>query len=109
MKSRTLIGTTLVAVLSVATLAPAAETARGVVFEDLNSDGRYQDSEPGVPGVAVSNGVVVVGTDADGRYRIAIEQGDTLFITKPSGWAVPSSPEELPPDPSAAHAAPRRI
>ena len=104
-----LIGTIFLALSSMATLAPAAEMARGVVFEDLNSDGRYQDAEPGVPGVAVSNGIDVVDTDADGVYRIAIEKGDTLFITKPSGWAVPSSPEELPPDPSAAHAAPRRI
>jgi len=96
MNSRGLTGMVLVALLSVATLVPAAETARGVVFEDLNGDGRYQDSEPGVPGVAVSNGMDVVATDADGRYRIAIDQGDTLFITKPSGWAVPSSPEELP-------------
>jgi 3',5'-cyclic AMP phosphodiesterase CpdA len=86
----------VIALSSMATLAPAAEMARGVVFEDLNSDGRYQDAEPGVPGVAVSNGINVVDTDADGVYRIAIEQGDTLFITKPSGWAVPSSPEELP-------------
>jgi hypothetical protein len=73
-----------------------AETARGVVYEDLNSDGLYQDTEPGVPGVTVSNGFDVTDTDADGRYRIAIEEGDTLFITKPSGWAVPSSLEKLP-------------
>jgi hypothetical protein len=86
----------VVALVSVATLAPAAETARGIVFEDLNGDGVYQDSEPGVPGVAVSNGADVVDTDADGLYRIAIEEGDTLFITKPGGWAVPTSPEELP-------------
>jgi len=86
----------LLALLFIATPVPAAETARGVVYEDLNSDGRYQDSEPGVPGVVVSNGFDVVDTDVDGRYRIAIEQGDTLFITKPGGWAVPSSPEELP-------------
>ena len=91
-----LIGTVLLALLFIATPVPAAETARGVVYEDLNSDGRYQDSEPGVPGVTVSNGFYVVDTDADGRYRIAIDQGDTLFITKPGGWTVPSSPEELP-------------
>jgi hypothetical protein len=82
--------------LSIALLVPAAETARGVVYEDLNNDGQHQDSEPGVPAVLVSNGFDVVETGADGRYRIAIEVGDTLFITKPGGWAVPSSPEELP-------------
>ena len=96
MSSRVVFEIVLVASIFVAAVVPAAETARGVVFEDLNSDGRYQDSEPGVAGVAVSNGIDVVDTDADGRYRIAIDQGDTLFITKPSGWAVPSSPEQLP-------------
>jgi len=96
MKSRALIGTMLIALCSIAMMVPAAETARGVVFDDLNGDGRYQDTEPGVPGVTVSNGLNVVDTDADGTYRIAIEEGDTLFITKPSGWAVPTSSEELP-------------
>ena len=96
MKARALIGTTLVALSSMATLVPAAEMARGVVFEDLNADGTFQESEPGVAGVAVSNGKEVVGTDADGRYRIVVEPGDTLFLTKPSGWAVPLSSEELP-------------
>ncbi len=96
MNSRALIATMLIVLCSMAMMVPAAEMARGVVFEDLNNDGRYQDSEPGVPGVAVSNGIDVVGTDDDGRYRIAIEEGDTLFLTKPSGWAVPLSAEELP-------------
>ena len=96
MNPRTLSGMVLVALLSIAMFAPAAETARGTVYEDLNGDGRYQDTEPGVPGVTVSNGLDVVDTDADGRYRIPIEEGDTLFITKPSGWAVPTSQDELP-------------
>ena len=96
MKSGMIKGTVLVAVLLIATVVPAAETVRGVVFEDLNGDGRYQDSEPGVADVAVSNGLEVVETDGEGRYSIAIEEGDTLFITKPGGWAVPSSSEMLP-------------
>ncbi len=96
MKQRALQGTVLVAMVFIATLVPAAETIRGVVYQDLNRDGLHQDSEPGVPGVAVSNGFDVVETDHDGRYLIGIERGETLFITKPGGWAVPSSPEELP-------------
>ena len=46
---RALIGMVLLALLFIAMPVPAAETARGVVYDDLNSDGRYQDSEPGVP------------------------------------------------------------
>jgi 3',5'-cyclic AMP phosphodiesterase CpdA len=74
----------------------AAETARGVVFEDANGDGRRGPEEPGVPEVAVSNGREVVATDADGRYAIPIRDGDTLFITKPSGWSVPVDADRLP-------------
>ena len=44
----------------------AAETARGVVFEDTNGDGEYQSDETGVSGVAVSNGLEVVVGDRQG-------------------------------------------
>jgi hypothetical protein len=74
----------------------ATETARGAVFEDANGDGLYQGDEAGIVGIAVSNGLEVVVTDADGRYEIAIHPGDTLFIGKPSGWAVPLSRDHLP-------------
>jgi hypothetical protein len=74
----------------------AEETARGIVFDDANGDGLYQADEAGVSGVAVSNGLDVVETRADGRYEIAIHAGDTLFISKPSGWAVPLSADLLP-------------
>jgi 3',5'-cyclic AMP phosphodiesterase CpdA len=74
----------------------ATETARGAVFEDANGDGLYQGDEAGIVGIAVSNGLEVVVTDADGRYEIAIHPGDTLFISKPSGWAVPLSRDHLP-------------
>ncbi len=86
----------LAAVLPNVMPAAAAETVGGLVFDDRNGDGMHQDTEPGVAGVAVSNGLDVVETDAAGRYRIAIESGDTLFITKPGGWAVSSNAENLP-------------
>jgi hypothetical protein len=76
--------------------AVAADTAAGIVFNDRNGDGVRQPSEPGVKGVAVSNGLHVVATDGKGRYSIAIEEGQTLFITKPSGWSVPSNRSNLP-------------
>ncbi|HSR73162.1 MAG TPA: hypothetical protein VLL72_12340, partial [Kiloniellales bacterium] len=38
----------------------AGETARGVVFEDLNGNAARDPGEPGIPGVAVSNGRAVV-------------------------------------------------
>ncbi len=76
--------------------AALAETARGAVFEDLNGDGVRGAGEPGVAGVAVSNGRDVVATGEDGTYRIAVEPRDVLFITKPSGYAVPVNDDNLP-------------
>lgn len=41
---------------------------------------------PGVPQVQVSNGRDIVTTDADGRYEIALQSGDTLFVIKPADY-----------------------
>lgn len=76
--------------------ATAAEQARGVVFEDLNGDGLRDAGEPGLADVAVSNGRDVVVTDAEGRYRLSVEDGTILFVTKPAGFSVPLSDENLP-------------
>ncbi|PSJ19656.1 Cna protein B-type domain containing protein, partial [Halomonas sp. ND22Bw] len=43
-------------------------TATGFVFEDRFGTGRKQAGDPGLPGVAVSNGRDVVRTDESGRY-----------------------------------------
>ena len=69
--------------------APAAsETARGHVFEDTNGNGGRDAGEPGVSGVAVSNGCAVTVTDDGGAYAVAVAPGQILFITKPSRYAV---------------------
>lgn len=44
------------------------------------------EAGPGVPWVQVSNGREIVTTDADGRYEIALQSGDTLFVIKPAGY-----------------------
>jgi hypothetical protein len=73
-------------------VAPAAaETARGVVFEDLDGDGRRDDGEPGVPGVRVSDGRSVVETDSKGSYELEIAEEAFVFVVKPSGWMTPMS------------------
>ncbi len=41
----------------------------------------------GVANVLVSNGEQLVRSDADGRYRIALGEGQTLFVIKPAGVA----------------------
>ena len=66
----------------------ASETARGHVFEDTNGNGGRDAGEPGVSGVAVSNGCAVTVTDDGGAYAVAVAPGQILFITKPSRYAV---------------------
>ncbi len=61
-------------------------TARGMVFD--------ADSSPrtGVPGVMVSNGLEVVKTGADGSWSLPVADGDSVFVIKPAGWALPVDP-----------------
>lgn len=67
-------------------LSAAPQTATGVVFEDRNGDGVRNAGEPGIPGVAVSNQVDVVLTDAEGRYSLPVEERMILFVTKPANY-----------------------
>lgn len=59
--------------LMVAALAAGVASAdvAGRVYFDANRNGRADDGEPGVAGVSVSDGIRVVATDAEGRYRLA--------------------------------------
>lgn len=68
--------------------ASAAE-ARGVVYEDQNANGAREAGEPGIPGVAVSNGLQVVSTGEDGSYQLPCGDDTILFVIKPSGWKTP--------------------
>lgn len=58
-------------------------TARGTVFD--------ADSTPrkGIPGVMVSNGLDVMKTGADGDWSLPVRDGDSVFVIKPAGWALP--------------------
>ncbi|MGU3661547.1 calcineurin-like phosphoesterase C-terminal domain-containing protein [Methylobacterium fujisawaense] len=71
-------------------------TATGFVFEDRSGTGRRQDGDPGLAGVAVSNGRDVVRTDESGRYSLAVSDGDAVFVVKPSGYRVPLDANNLP-------------
>ena len=86
----------LFALLIALALPAAADTARGYVFEDLDRNGVRDPGEPGIAGVRVSNGRDVVETDRDGAWRLAVEDGWVLFITKPAGYATPVNAHNLP-------------
>jgi hypothetical protein len=77
--------------------APArAETARGVVFEDLNRNGRRDPGEPGLRGVRVSNQREITLTDRDGRWALPASDDTVFFVIKPRGFMPPLNADRLP-------------
>ena len=44
----------------------------------------------------VSNGRDVMRTDADGRWRLPVADGDSLFVIKPAHWTTPIGPGGIP-------------
>ena len=77
-------------------VAADVQRARGIVFHDVNGNGRYEPMEPPVPGVGVSNGREIVNTNADGRYELTVDDDDIIFVIKPSGWRTPLNAQKLP-------------
>jgi len=75
--------------------APPVEAA-GIVFDDRSETGRRRPGDPGIPGVMVSNGRDVVVTDAEGRWRLPLAEGESVFVVKPPGWATPTGPGGVP-------------
>lgn len=73
-----------------------AETARGVVFHDVNGNGRFESGEPTLGKMRVSNGRQIVVTDAEGRYELEVDDDDIVFVIKPSGWRTPLDENHLP-------------
>ena len=78
-------------------IAPLArgEVLQGQVFLDANANGLLDPTEHGVAGVALSNGREVVRSDKSGRYQIALDIGDTLFLIKPAGYRLPTRDDGL--------------
>ena len=72
------------------------ETVSGVVFHDLNRDGKRQLREPGIKGVSVANGRDVATTDRDGRYALPALEDMSVFVTKPANYAVPLDEDGIP-------------
>jgi hypothetical protein len=83
-------------VLVSASASSAAQPAVGVVFIDANADGLRQADEPGLPRVAVTNGLDVVLTAEDGSYTIPVTDDTIVSVVKPAGYQVPLDPAGLP-------------
>lgn len=68
----------------------------GVVFHDLNENGIRELIEPGISGVAVSNGTDVTLTGSDGRYTLDISDDAIIFVIKPGHYNYPLNAYNLP-------------
>lgn len=73
-----------------------SQPAQGVVFADINGNGRRETNETGIAGVALSNGCDVVISDGDGRYEISIAPTEIIFLSKPANYSVPVDEFNVP-------------
>ena len=89
-------GASALALSGGAGLTQEPATASGVVFHDRSGSGLRRTGDPGVGGVMVSNGRDVVLTDADGRWRLPVSDGDSVFVIKPPHWSLPTGKDGLP-------------
>ncbi|MFP4357920.1 MAG: calcineurin-like phosphoesterase C-terminal domain-containing protein [Puniceicoccaceae bacterium] len=76
--------------------SPETTEIRGVVFHDLNRDGRHQPDESGIPDVLVTNGLSVVRTNAEGRYVLPLRDDMDLSVVQPAGWQLPTNESHVP-------------
>lgn len=74
----------------------AQDLVQGIVYEDLNQNGRKENREKGIPGVAVSNGLEVTLTNEKGQYQLPVARDNIIFVIKPSGYGVPLNDNNLP-------------
>ena len=72
------------------------QSAGGVVFIDSNKNGIQDRGEKGIKGVCVSNGEDVIQTNAKGEWQLTVGKGESIFIIKPSGYAVPVNQNKIP-------------
>ena len=71
----------MTAALAALLLAGVAAVS-GTVYDDANANGRRDPGEAGLGGVAVSDGVAVVASGADGTYRLN-STGRQVFVVTP--------------------------
>lgn len=74
----------------------AQEQARGVIYHDVNQNGRKDRSENGIANVAVSNGIDVVHTNEKGEYVLPVGNDNIIFVVKPAGYGFPLDDNNLP-------------
>lgn len=69
--------------------AATPHSVLGYVYVDSNGNRERDDGEPGLAGVAVSDGRQVVLSDTHGRYQLDVEAATFVFVIKPAGYKLP--------------------
>lgn len=77
-------------------VGPAPALARGVVFEDLNRNGRRDAHERGLPGITVSNQDDFAVTNARGEWTLSYSDDTIFYVQKPRGYMTPVDDRMLP-------------
>ncbi|CAD0336306.1 calcineurin-like phosphoesterase C-terminal domain-containing protein [Xanthomonas hortorum] len=68
----------------------------GIVYEERDGHAGRSADDPGIAGVTVSNGEQLVRTDAQGRYRLPVRDGQTVFVIKPGDRSFVPTADGLP-------------
>lgn len=80
-----------IAFLNIEVYAQQDTVATGIVYHDLNKNGKKDAREPGIASVSVSNGREVVQTDAKGRYSLPATDDMIIFVIKPGTYVYPTN------------------
>jgi hypothetical protein len=75
---------------------PNEQLAKGYVFFDKNENRVMDETEKGIAGVVVSNGVDLVQTNEKGEYEIPVSDDAIIFVIKPRDWMTPLNKDNLP-------------
>ncbi|WP_301928733.1 metallophosphoesterase N-terminal domain-containing protein, partial [Xanthomonas fragariae] len=88
------------ALLALGLLAGSARArdavVNGIVYEERDGRAGRSADEPGIADVTVSNGEQLVRTDAQGRYRLPVRDGQTVFVIKPGDRSFVPAADGLP-------------
>ncbi|MEC5158064.1 calcineurin-like phosphoesterase family protein [Chryseobacterium sp. MP_3.2] len=88
--------TYLISCLLISGLTFSQTSVSGYVYHDLNKNQQKEQNEKGIENVAISNGVEVVVTDKKGYYNLPIQEDQTVFVIKPTGYKVSLNVRNLP-------------
>ena len=74
----------------------AQNSVKGIIYHDMNKNGKRDKNEKGIPNVSVSNGVQVVQSNHKGEYTLSVGNDNIIFVIKPSDYAYPTNEKNLP-------------